>query len=205
MKLYKSVLTFLLIFLTTICNSQQKNVNKFRVFIGAGDRNAISDFISLKDKSFNGEVGWQYRAGLRIADNYELNFATYFRKILRLQSDMGYNKFSGYSAALGYEFRKVKSKVGYPIAFEVMKFTNNLDSSFSDGRKPYIDNYNSFSYGFKIGLRYHFSRYLFMETEANFMYEKFNLKTDWGKYQRTLSSNNFTSFKFLAISLNLSI
>ncbi|NUM31476.1 MAG: hypothetical protein HUU47_04040 [Bacteroidetes bacterium] len=205
MLINKSVITFFLFFLTTFCYSQQKKVNKFRIYLGAGDRNPISDYISLTDKSFNGEVSWQYRAGLRLVDNYELNFATYYRKIMHLQSDMSYNKLSGYSAAFGYEFRKPKSRVGYPLALEVMKFTNNLDSSFSDGRKPYTDNYSSMSYGFKIGLRYHFSRFVFMETEANFMYEKFNLKTDWGKFQRTLSSNNLTSFKFLGISLNISI
>lgn len=201
----RNVITFLLIFLTYICNSQQKNTNKFRQYIGVGDRNVISDYISLTDKSFNGEMSWQYRYGLRIAENYEINVAAYFRKILRLQSDMGYNKFSGYSGTFSYEFRKPKSKVGYPMGFEVMKFTNNIDSSFSDGRKPYIDNYNSWSYGIKVGMRYHFSRFLFLETEANFMYEKFNINADWGQYKRTISGNSINSFKFLGMSLNISI
>lgn len=204
MILKRKYFTFLLIFYSFTAFSQKNNVNKYRQYIGLGDRNVISDYVSLTDKSFNGEVSWQYRYGLRIKDNYEFNVATYFRKILRLQSDMSYNKFSGYSAAAVYEFRKPKSRVGYPFGFEFMKFTNNLDSSFSDGRK-YFDNYTSYSYGFKIGLRYHFSRYVFLETEANFMYEKFTANTVWGKYKRTLTSNSINSFKFLGMSLNICI
>lgn len=199
----KKTIIFVLIFYSINCFSQKSNVNKYRIYVGAGDRNVISDFISLQDKNFSGEVSWQYRAGLRIKDNYEINAAAYYRNILRLNPQMAFNKNSGYSASLVYEHRNPKSRVGYPFGFEVMQFTNNIDSSFTDGRPKYYENYNSLSYGFKIGLRYHFSRFIFLETEANFMYEKFNSDTNWGGYQRKFTSNSINSFKFLGMSLNI--
>jgi len=192
---------FVLLFLTT---QAQTTTKKHRVFVGAGNNNVISDVVSLTDKSFLGEISGQLRCGLRLFDNYEINFGAHYRNYpgIDSKSNLTYNKLIGYSGALIYEFRKPDSKWGVPFGFEMVKYQRHLDSALSDGSAAY-DHYNAFSYGPKIALRYHFSRFCFVETEANFLYEHFVQDVKWNDNVIFYDDFTMASFKFIGISLNL--
>ncbi|MFM9943774.1 MAG: hypothetical protein ACKVQB_00935 [Bacteroidia bacterium] len=202
---YYLTLLFLSLF---IWGNAQSNANKFRVFVGVGDNNLVADAITLSDKSFLGELSGQLRLGIRFYDNYEINFGVYGRKYPGISNYPGvtYNKFMGYSGGITYEFRKPESRWGIPFGMEVLKYNRNLDSSLGDGSK-YYDHYKAFSYGPKIGIRCHLSKYFFIEAEANILYEEFKSEVLWGEDKLDYSlieANSFGSFKFLGISSNLS-
>ncbi len=194
-----------MVFLCLISNAQN-TTNRYRIFMGVGNTNSIADFVTLTDKSFMGELSGQLRFGIRLADNYELNFGVYGRKYPDISKypGMSYNKFLGYSGAFMYEFRKPDSRWGLPFGIEAIKFERNLDSTFRSGGvdSVYFDHYSALSYGPKIGVRCHFGKYFFIEAEVEILYEKFKWEIDW--YDKNLiEANSFTSFKFIGISANL--
>jgi hypothetical protein len=200
----KSKYLFAILFVTLFINGvAQSSLNKFRVFIGVGDNNLISDVVALSDKSFLGEVSGQIRLGVRIVDNYEINFGTYHRNYPYIEKypGMKYNKFLGYSAGLTHEFRNSDSKWGMPLGIEVFKYQRNLDSTLSNGQ-TYFDHYSALSFGPKLGVRYHFSKNFFLETEINLLYESFKWNVDWIN-KSSLEANTFTTFKFFGISANI--
>lgn len=186
--------------------SAQSNTNKYRVFVGVGNNNTVSDVVTLADKSFIGELSGQIRCGVRIYENYELNFGVYFRTFPQIDKYPGlsYNTFLGGSGAIVYEFRKPDSKWGMPFGFELIKYNRNLDSALNDGKgTKYFDHFSSISFGPKIGARYHFSKNFFLETEVELLYEHFKSDVDWVEKSST-KENSFGSFKFFGISANLS-
>jgi hypothetical protein len=207
LRLNKNYVTTYL-FLTISCISYSQNaVNKYRLFVGVGNNNLVSDYTAFTDKTFFGEASGQARLGLRFYDNYELNFGVYGREYQNpsLYPGVTYNKFMGYSGALMYEFRKPDSRWGIPFGFEVLQYNRHLDSALSDGT-VYYDHYDAFSYGPKIGVRFHFSKHFFLETEAEILYEKFKWEVNWGgkpEDYNLIEANSFSSFKFFGITANL--
>ena len=207
---YKKVIGLLagLALLTRLVSAQQ-SVNKYRIFVGIGDNKPVSDYTSLTDDSFLGEVSGQARAGIRFYDNYELNVAMYKRSFRAIDNNpekypgMSYNKLLGYSASLIYEFRNPGSRWGCPFGFEVIKYNRNLDSALNDvNQTVYYDHYDALAFGPKIGVRYHLSKHFFIETELEILYEKFKQDIFWpDKYE--LEANAFSSFKFFGLSANL--
>jgi len=199
----KLCLTTCLLFLFQFANAQ-KNVNKYRIFIGAGNNNSVSDFVSLTDKSFLGEISGQLRAGIRIVDNLEISAGAHYRKFPDIPAggDLTYNQLLGYSAALMYEFRKPDSRWGVPFGVEAVKYRRHLDSALSGGGKVY-DHYDASGYGPKIGVRCHFGRFFFIEAEVEFLYEHFIQDVDWEE-KIFYDDYTLTSFKFFGISANLS-
>lgn len=201
----KHVLTLFLVGMFFMC-SAQSNSNKFRVFVGVGNNNTVSDVVTLADKSFIGELSGQARCGIRFYENYEIDFGVYFRNYPQIGKypNLSYNKFLGYSGAIMYEFRKPDSRWGVPFGFELVKYSRNLDSSFNDGTgDKYYDHFSSVSFGPKLGARYHFSKHFFMETEVELLYEHYKWDVDWVEKSST-KQNSFGSFKFFGISANLS-
>lgn len=177
--------------------------NTFRFFAGLGNNNLIADIVTLTDKSFIGELSWQMRAGVRIYDNYELNFGVYGRKFPDAKSEPGlsYNKFLGYSAALVYEFKLPDhTRLGVPFGFELLKYNRNIEFQDAEGKMNF-DHYKAFAYGPKIGLRYHFTNQFFIETEMQVQVEKFVSTIDWQE-ESTVKANKISSFKFFGVSVN---
>ncbi len=172
-----------------------------RFFIGIGNNNVIADIVTLTDKSFLGELGQQIRGGVMLKNNYEFNFGVYWRNCPGISRFPGYNysKFSGASAALMYEFKKQGSRWGVPIGLEVLSYTKNF--TYTNEGKNFYDNYKAFSYGPKIGLRYHVSALYFVEAECEALYEHFTSEVNWGE-KETIKANKIGSFKFIGLSFN---
>ncbi len=175
------------------------NVSRF--FVGIGNTNVIADIVTLTDNSFLGELGQQIRGGVMLKNNYELNFGVYWRNCPGISRFPGYNysKFSGVSTALMYEFKKQGSRWGVPIGLEVLSYTKNF--TYTNEGKNFYDNYKAFSYGPKIGLRYHVSALYFVEAECEALYEHFTSEVNWGE-KETIKANKIGSFKFIGLSFN---
>jgi hypothetical protein len=182
-------------------NTQNSRDKKIAAFIGIGNTSLISDYYTLTDKSFVGELNWQIRGGVKIYDNYEINFGIYGRQFPdRAQhAELSFNKFLGYSGAFVYEFREPDSRWGIPIGFEVLSYKRNITINYPETRK-YEENYKALAYGPKIGARFHISDKLFLESELNVQYEQY--KHESSELEKPIEANTIGCFKFLNISVN---